>query len=100
MVHSLLGYLMLFSFPLIFTVEPTIRLVDGSEPHKGRVEVFYNGQWGTICDDHWDNNDGKVVCKMLGFSGVSQVFTKAFFGQGNISNHNILLMHRCLIHID
>lgn len=62
--------------------EPTIRLVDGSEPHKGRVEVFYNGQWGTICDDHWDNNDGKVVCKMLGFSGVSQVFTKAFFGQG------------------
>ncbi|XP_077333545.1 macrophage scavenger receptor types I and II [Lithobates pipiens] len=62
--------------------EPTVRLSDGFEPHKGRVEVFYNGQWGTICDDEWDNNDGKVVCKMLGFSGVSKVFNKAFFGQG------------------
>ncbi|XP_018420615.1 PREDICTED: macrophage scavenger receptor types I and II [Nanorana parkeri] len=69
---------------LTTTSKPIVRLLDGSSPHRGRVEVFYNGQWGTICDDHWDNNDGKVVCKMLGFSGVAQVYTKAFFGQGKV----------------
>ncbi|CAI9567463.1 unnamed protein product [Staurois parvus] len=70
-----------FSTPSSKT-EPTVRLMDGTGSHRGRVEVFYNGQWGTICDDHWDDTDGKVVCRMLGFSGVARVFTKAFFGQG------------------
>ncbi|KAM5192018.1 macrophage scavenger receptor types I and II [Mantella aurantiaca] len=59
-----------------------VRLIDGSGPHVGRVEVLYNGQWGTICDDHWDENDGKVVCKMLGFPGVVRIQNKAYFGQG------------------
>ena len=59
-----------------------VRLVGGSGPHEGRVEVHHNGVWGTVCDDGWDIEDARVVCRELGFPGATTSHGGAFFGQG------------------
>ncbi|KAI1887087.1 hypothetical protein AGOR_G00202510 [Albula goreensis] len=59
-----------------------LRLVDGLEEFEGRVEVFHNGKWGTICDDKWDDVDAEVVCRQLGFGGIPKAWAWAHFGQG------------------
>ncbi|XP_075412584.1 scavenger receptor class A member 5 isoform X1 [Tenrec ecaudatus] len=59
-----------------------IRLVNGSGPHEGRVEVYHDRRWGTVCDDGWDKKDGDVVCRMLGFRDSEEVYRTARFGQG------------------
>lgn len=61
-----------------------IRLVNGSGPHEGRVEVYHDRRWGTVCDDGWDKKDGDVVCRMLGFRGAQEVARTARFGQGKV----------------
>ena len=60
-----------------------IRLVNGSTPMEGRVEVNVNGTWGTVCDDYWDIYDARVVCRQLGFPTEDAVaYSYHHFGQG------------------
>ena len=64
---------------------PLVRLVDGASRNEGRVEVLYDGIWGTVCDDGWDLNDASVVCKELGFGDAKQATQTSKFGQGKLS---------------
>ncbi|PNH04661.1 Deleted in malignant brain tumors 1 protein [Tetrabaena socialis] len=45
--------------------EGAVRLRDGADPSWGRVEYCYGGQWGSVCQDGWDDLDASVVCRQL-----------------------------------
>ena len=55
---------------------PGIRLVDGTSWNNGRLELQWNGQWGTICDNrnNWDFREMGVVCRQLGFLGAKRYY--------------------------
>ena len=49
-----------------------IRLVGGRDEREGRVEIFYEGEWGTVCGDLWGEEETMVVCKQLHFYRETQ----------------------------
>ena len=59
-----------------------IRLADGNKLTYGRVEIYYNGEWGTVCDDGWNTADATVVCRQLGFYSSAYAYGSARYGQG------------------
>ena len=50
-----------------------VRLMDGDFTNEGRVEVYCNGEWGTVCNTTFDLNDAGTVCRQLGYADASQV---------------------------
>ena len=69
---------------LAITGQTQVRLAGGSTVYEGRVEVFYNGAWGTVCDDSWGDEDATVVCRQLGFpTDGAQAHPNAHFGEGS-----------------
>ena len=59
-----------------------LQLVSGSGRCSGGGEVFYHGQWGRVCEDHWDMHEAKVVCQQLSWRPALAAPVKAHFGEG------------------
>ncbi|XP_036052344.1 galectin-3-binding protein [Onychomys torridus] len=64
------------------TEDGDMRLVNGASANEGRVEIFYRGQWGTVCDNLWSLLDANVVCRALGYENATQALGRAAFGPG------------------
>ena len=47
-----------------------MRLSNGDNSRSGRVEMYINGEWGTVCDDHWTARSSAVVCRQLGLGST------------------------------
>ena len=61
-----------------------LRLVRNGDSHgtftSGRLEVYYSGQWGTVCNDLWDSTNTRVACRELGYLGSSTSWTTSSAG--------------------
>ena len=53
------------SFPVV-----PVRLSNGHNNTSGRVEMYINGQWGTVCNDSWNASSSTVVCRQLGLGDM------------------------------
>ena len=69
--------------PSFWIKEHLWRLSDGPSSKEGRVEIFHEGVWGTICDDGWGVKNAHVVCRSLGFGEATGAPMRATYGQGS-----------------
>jgi len=66
--------LLFFSTSLLAQMEGEIRLTGLNSTHKGRVEVFLDGQWGTVCDNDY-GRASSVICYQLNFTSPPSTHT-------------------------
>ena len=59
-----------------------IRLAGGQRPREGRVELLFNGTWGSVCGKGWGWTAAHVACRSLGFGGVESLSDSAEYGRG------------------
>ena len=86
----------LYSAPELPPDTPRIQLRlsgDKRKHNEGRVEVFYNGEWGTVCDDDFSIHAAQVVCREMGYLEAISWSPSSKYGKGEgkmdcLLNHN------------
>ncbi|KAM9316697.1 scavenger receptor cysteine-rich domain-containing protein DMBT1-like [Gastrophryne carolinensis] len=95
-VVHLRGFFAVFSAIYGQNGQLPMQLVGGTHRCAGRVEIYYQNSWGTVCDDSWDLRDANVVCRQMNCGFAVAALSNAYFGQGS---GNILLDDlQCLGH--
>ena len=64
----------------MFLEEGQVRLTNDT---SGLLEVFYDGEWGYVCDDGWQEVNGDVVCSILGYDGAISSSTRQYSSDVN-----------------
>ena len=59
-----------------------LRLRGGASHNEGRLEIYHNDEWGTVCDDFFGRIDAKVACKQMGYTGAEAVLTDVAVAPG------------------
>ena len=59
-----------------------LRLRGGPSHNEGRLEIFHDDEWGTVCDDFFGRIDAKVACKQMGYTGAEAVLTDVVVAPG------------------
>lgn len=81
-------------WPLLLIVDPpqfSLRLVGGSSMYEGRLQIFYNSIWGSVCDNGWDFNSARVACRQLGFADALVAVTDPDYG--NAENEEVFIIN-------
>lgn len=61
----------------------SLRLAEGLSTNVGRVEIYYQGEWGTICGNEWTYGDAGVICRQLGYPGVDSFSKGSPYEEGS-----------------
>ena len=64
-------------------------MIGDGENKKGRLEVWRGGEWGTVCDDGFEDDDARVVCKTLGLAGGEKFSSWSGYGVGAIDSNSV-----------
>ena len=84
MTHCILNTCLICLLPITGNMYSLkIRLSGGANANEGKVEIYFNNTWGTVCDNGWDINDANVVCRMLGYSHALAARSSSYYGEGS-----------------